>query len=150
MTTYGMPYLLEDKTGKLTGSDFVDINDRFRLTLRCTARGSTHTTYIIYDKAYMTDSVTPLVTLNFGPNHSLGTISFGSGAQIPINEFLVETSAHGRLVSISHTSPTLIVIQRENKKVRGVRWPSVQMELEEYSRGGMDGRPSSNIFEVYF
>lgn len=141
MTTYGMPYLLEDKTGKLTGSDFVDINDRFRLALRCTARGPTHTAYIIYDKTYTTDSVRPLVALDFGPNNSLGNISFGSRAQMPISEFLVETSTPGRLVPIIHMSPTLIVIQRKDAEVHGVRWPSVQMELEDDSWRGMDGRP---------
>jgi len=92
MTTYGMPFFLEDKSGKLTGSDFVDINDRLCLALRCTARGSTRTAYVIYSK---TDSVTTLVTLDFGPNNSLGTISFGSGAQVPMSEFLVESSAPG-------------------------------------------------------
>jgi hypothetical protein len=132
MTTYGMPYLLEDKTGKLTGSDFVDINDRFRLALRCTARGPTRTAYIIYDKAYTTDSIRPLVTLDFGPNNSLGSISFGSGAQIPMSEFLVESSALGRLVSIMRTSPVLMVIQYKDEEIHGVRWPDIPMELEDY------------------
>ncbi|KAG1762884.1 hypothetical protein EDD22DRAFT_822936 [Suillus occidentalis] len=91
MTSYGMPYLLEDKTGKLTGSQFVDINDRLRLTLRCTARGSTHSTYIIYNTTVGTDSV---ATLNFGSNNSLGTIAFGSGPQVPMGSFL-EPSPNG-------------------------------------------------------
>ncbi|KAG1869766.1 hypothetical protein C8R48DRAFT_597385 [Suillus tomentosus] len=85
MTSYGMPYLLEDKTGKLTGSHFVDINDRLRLTLRCTTREAAHTTYIIYNTTAGTD---PVVTLNFGSNNSLGTITFGSGPQVPMNSFL--------------------------------------------------------------
>ncbi|KAG2154353.1 uncharacterized protein EDB93DRAFT_154911 [Suillus bovinus] len=85
MTSYGMPYLLEDKTGRLTGSHFVDINDRLRLTLRCTARESTHTTYKIYNAATGTD---PVVILNFGSNNSLGTITFGSGPQVSMNSFL--------------------------------------------------------------
>lgn len=80
-----MPYLLEDKTGKLTGSHFVDINDRLRLTLRCTTREATHTTYIIYTTTAGTD---PVVTLSFGSNNSLGTITFGSGPQVPMNSFL--------------------------------------------------------------
>ncbi|KAG2135476.1 hypothetical protein DEU56DRAFT_737755 [Suillus clintonianus] len=85
MTSYGMPYLLEDKTGKLTGSHFVDINDRLRFTLRCTSWGSTHATYIIYN---MTSGTDPVATLTFGSNNSLGTIAFGSGPQVPMSSFL--------------------------------------------------------------
>ncbi|KAJ8597445.1 hypothetical protein M405DRAFT_453827 [Rhizopogon salebrosus TDB-379] len=96
MTSYGMPFLLEDKTGKLTGSDFVDINDRLRLALRCTARGPTNTAYMIYDRTYTTDSVRrPLAVLDFGSNNSLGTITFGSGAQMLMSEFLVDSPAPG-------------------------------------------------------
>ncbi|KAG1751433.1 uncharacterized protein EDB91DRAFT_1243698 [Suillus paluster] len=101
MTSYGMPYLLEDKTGKLTGSQFVDINDRLRLTLRCTARESTHATYIIYS-ASGSDSGKPLVALDFGPNNSLGAIAFGSGPQIPMNSFL-ESSPIGSAKSRKFT-----------------------------------------------
>lgn len=94
-----MPYLLEDKTGNLTGSHFVDINDRLRLMLRCTTRGSTHATYIICNTTAGTE---PVVTLNFGSNNSLGTIAFGSGPQVPMSSFL-ESSPNGSAKSRTFT-----------------------------------------------
>jgi hypothetical protein len=140
MTSYGMPFLLEDKTGKLTGSDFVDINDRLRLALRCTARGPTNTAYMIYDRTYTTDSVRrPLAVLDFGSNNSLGTITFGSGAQMLMSEFLVDSPAPGRLVSIIRTLSVLIVIQHKDEEVCRVRWPCIPMELEECKQRRMDG-----------
>jgi hypothetical protein len=97
-TVYGMPYLLEDKTGKLTGSDFVDMNDRLRLRLRCTAQASTHTAYMIYNATHGNDPTTPLVALAFGPHNSLGTITIRSGAPIPMDQYLAKLS---RLASVA-------------------------------------------------
>ena len=95
MTTYGMPYFLADKTGLLSGSEFNDVNDRMRLVYRCTANDSTHKSYIIYDS-----SVTgvPSVVLDFGPDDSLGTISFGSDKSLPMKKYLSKVSMLGRCV----------------------------------------------------
>jgi len=86
-TVYGMPYLLEDKTGKLTGSDFVDMNDRLRFRLRCTAQAPTHTAYMIHNA---NDPSNPLIALAFGPNNSLGTITVRSGVPIPMDQYLAK------------------------------------------------------------
>ncbi|KAH7923155.1 hypothetical protein BV22DRAFT_1048391 [Leucogyrophana mollusca] len=99
MTTYGMPYFLEDKTGKLTESDFVDINDRLCLRLRCTAREPTHTAYMIYNVTCASDLLKPLVALDFGPDDTLGTIAFGSGSQMAMKQYLTKLSPLGRLPS---------------------------------------------------
>ncbi|EGO00477.1 hypothetical protein SERLA73DRAFT_136371 [Serpula lacrymans var. lacrymans S7.3] len=96
MTHYGMPYLLEDKTGELSGSDFNDLNDRMCLRLRCTARESTHTAYMIFDITHHSDGLQkPLAALDFGPNESLGTISYSSGSQIPMKDYLMKLSTFG-------------------------------------------------------
>lgn len=95
-TVYGMPYLLEDKTGKLAGSDFVDMNDRLRLRLRCTAQAPTHTAYMIHNVTHGNDSSNPLMALAFGPNNSLGTITICSGAPIPMEQYLTKLSPLGR------------------------------------------------------
>lgn len=100
-TVYGMPYLLEDKTGKLSGSDFVDMNDRLRLQLRCTAQTPTHTAYMIHNATHGHDPLNPLIALTFGPNNSLGTITMRSGAPIPMNEYLAKLSSLGRLAPIA-------------------------------------------------
>jgi hypothetical protein len=99
-TTFGMPYLLEDKTGKLTGSDFVDINDRLRLRLRCTAQAPTHTAYMILNMTHGNDARNPLIALAFGADNSLGTITIGSGVSMTMKQYLVKLSSLGRLASI--------------------------------------------------
>ncbi|KAF9066701.1 hypothetical protein BDP27DRAFT_1384231 [Rhodocollybia butyracea] len=101
MTTYGMPYFLEDKTGKLTGSEFVDIHDRLRLTYRrSTDKQSPHTAYMIYNTSphiYNPAFAQALVALDFGPEHALGTVSFSSKICIPMKKYLVKLSARGRM-----------------------------------------------------
>jgi hypothetical protein len=90
MPHYGMHYILEDKSGMLTGSDFVDINDRLRLSFRCTAHDQTRTAYMIYDSRYGSG---PLVALDFGSHNSLGVINFASsGRQLPMKNYLVKRS----------------------------------------------------------
>ncbi|KAH7888917.1 hypothetical protein F5I97DRAFT_766172 [Phlebopus sp. FC_14] len=94
-TTYGMPFLLEDKTGRLTGTDFVDINDRLHLRLRCTAQASTHTAYMILKVTHGSASSNPLVALTFGADNSLGTITFASGVSMSMKQYLTKVSSFG-------------------------------------------------------
>ncbi|THV04389.1 hypothetical protein K435DRAFT_826860 [Dendrothele bispora CBS 962.96] len=101
MATYGLPYFLEDKTGKLTGSDFTDIHDRLRLTYRRTTDLSApHTAYMIYNTS---PNSTPgsyssaLIALAFGPNNDLGTVSFSSKVSIPMKKYLMKVSSVGRI-----------------------------------------------------
>lgn len=96
-----MPYLLEDKTGKLTGSDFVDMNDRLRFRLRCSAQAPTHTAYMIHNATHGQDPSDPLIALAFGPNNSLGTITIRSGAPLPMDQYLAKLSPLGRSALIA-------------------------------------------------
>lgn len=96
MTSYGMAFFLEDRTGELTGSEFVDLYDRMRLTYRCTARDSSHVAYVIYDATTSSGASRPLVALDFGPNHQLGTISFGPGSSMEMKKYLTKLSPFGR------------------------------------------------------
>ncbi|KAE9389962.1 hypothetical protein BT96DRAFT_959896 [Gymnopus androsaceus JB14] len=101
MLVVGLMLLIPvNKTGKLTGSEFVDIHDRLRLTFRrSTVKDSSHTAYMIYN----TSSHIPnpacaqaLVALDFGPGSSLGTVSFSSNICIPMKKYLMKLSARGR------------------------------------------------------
>jgi hypothetical protein len=85
MTKYGMPFFLEDKTGLLTGSDFIDLHDRMGLTYRRSAQDATRTAYMIYDLASSRRSAAPmpLAVLDFGSNNSLGTIIFPADGRRP-------------------------------------------------------------------
>jgi hypothetical protein len=99
-TNYGMPFFLEDKTGRLTGSDFVDINDRLRLRLRCTAQEPTHTAYMVHDVTHGNNASNPLIALAYGPDNSLGTITIGPGGPKAMKQYLVKLTPLGRLVPI--------------------------------------------------
>ncbi|KAJ7082122.1 hypothetical protein C8R44DRAFT_722440 [Mycena epipterygia] len=97
MTRYGMPYILEDTTGRLTGSQFIDIHERLHLTVRCTARDSCHTSYMIYNTnpaVFQSPIPKPLAGLDFGPDNSLGTISFSS-VGMPMRKYLTKPTPIG-------------------------------------------------------
>ncbi|KAJ7830653.1 hypothetical protein B0H14DRAFT_2806808 [Mycena olivaceomarginata] len=79
MTRYGIPYIFEDTTGRLTGSEFIDIHDRLRFTVRCTAHDTCHTSAI----------PRPLVALDFGANNTLGSISVAS-VPMPMRKYLTK------------------------------------------------------------
>ncbi|KAG9316798.1 hypothetical protein JVU11DRAFT_2863 [Chiua virens] len=94
-TVYGMPYLLEDKTGQPTESEFVDMHDRLRLRLHCSAQTPTHTAYMIHNVTHGHNPSDPLIALAFGPNNSLGTITVRSGAPKAMGDYLVKLSPLG-------------------------------------------------------
>ncbi|KAJ7627127.1 hypothetical protein FB45DRAFT_1004699 [Roridomyces roridus] len=97
MTRYGMPYILEDKSGQLTGSEFVDIHERLHLTVRCTQRNSSHTMYMIYNTTptvFQSTIPRPLVGLDFGKDNALGTISV-AGVPTPMRKYLTKVSLIG-------------------------------------------------------
>ena len=105
MTNFGIPFFLEDTTGKLTGTDFVDLHNRTHLSLRQTLRDAHRTAYIIYDLSARpgarTGLLVPLATLDFGPNNALGTVQIGSGSHIPMEQYLVKsTGANGCVLSL--------------------------------------------------
>ncbi|KAJ7597626.1 hypothetical protein C8J56DRAFT_920548 [Mycena floridula] len=96
MTHYGIPYFLEDKSGRLSGGEFVDLHDRLRLDYRCTARDSTHTAYMIYKtnpQSYQSSVPTALIALDFGPHNTLGTVSFSPHLSIPMKKYLYKGSS---------------------------------------------------------
>ena len=91
---YFLPYFLEDQTGRLTGSEFIDLHDRMSLIYRRCGRDATRPMYVIYDKKqkYSCAQI-PFVALEFGPDDSLGTITFpGDGRQLPMEDYLTKLS----------------------------------------------------------
>lgn len=97
-TKFGLPFFLEDKTGRLTGSDFNDLHDRMKLFYRPRSRDPSRGIYDIYDvSSGRNDSCeTPVVTLTFGSDNSLGTIKFSyeSGSQ-DMGTYLSQVNAVG-------------------------------------------------------
>ena len=97
MTTFGMPLFLEDRTGRLTGSEFVDLYDRARFSLRCTQHDAERSLYMIYnmfsDETFgRTNIPVPAACLEFGPNNSLGKVKIGRADYIPMDQYLTKVS----------------------------------------------------------
>ncbi|RPD58662.1 hypothetical protein L227DRAFT_504878 [Lentinus tigrinus ALCF2SS1-6] len=93
MTNFGLPFFLEDTTGKIGGSDFVDLHNRMHLSLKQTLRDAHHTAYIIYDLSSRAAGgrgglLVPLATLDFGPNNALGTVKIGDGDHVQMGHYL--------------------------------------------------------------
>lgn len=123
-----MPYFLEDQTGELTGSEYVDIHNRLRFSLRCTLRDAQHTAYMIYDMSARDGSrnglLVPVACLDFGANHALGTVKIGERPHVQMHQYLAKVSSLGRSV-VLRTSRKEVVLtamtrQLEDQEVRRV------------------------------
>ncbi|KAI0731622.1 hypothetical protein C8Q72DRAFT_213201 [Fomitopsis betulina] len=96
MTSCGLPFFLEDQTGELTGSEFVDLYNRMRLSLRCTLRDVSHTAYMIYELSSRPNAHgAPLACLEFGPNHALGTVKIAHGETVSMAQYLAKAGGIG-------------------------------------------------------
>lgn len=99
MTVYGLPLFLEDKTGKLSGTDFTDIYDRPPF-LRVTQVSQTDRFLrLIYELGTSRGGYSePAVTMEFGLDYSLGHIYFGrsSSRAMPMDRYLKRVSSSGR------------------------------------------------------
>jgi hypothetical protein len=113
-----LPFILEDRTGQLTGSDFDDIYDR--MFLRVARQPRTPSTVIIYKMGRRSSSrrdslphqhqspfhphSSPSARLEYGPQDSLGYVSFQQGAQMPMHRYLRKTSIFGGSLSRKFTA----------------------------------------------
>lgn len=102
-----VPYVLEDRTGLNTASDFDDMYDRIffrvaRLPQRTTTmiysmnmRGSRHRDKLPFNQE-------PVAILDFSPNETLGTISYVQpplNFSLPMSRYLRKTSIFGGCVA---------------------------------------------------
>lgn len=76
----GLPFMLEDRSGSLSGSEFVDLHDRMYLSLRCRRRdpngASQYEIYNMRSKQYNF----PVATLEYGVGGALGSVTLiGAG-----------------------------------------------------------------------
>lgn len=96
MTSCGLPFFLEDQTGELTGTEFVDLYNRMRLSLRCTLRDASHTAYMIYDLSSRPNAFSsPLACLDFGAHNALGTVKIRNGENVSMGQYLVKAGGTG-------------------------------------------------------
>ncbi|PSS38008.1 hypothetical protein PHLCEN_2v148 [Hermanssonia centrifuga] len=97
-----MPYIFEDLTGELTGSEFVDLNGRLYFRLHCTLRTPERAAYMIYDmtstqRAGRGGVMVPVACLDFGANNALGTVSIRQGPYIEMERYLSRVARNNSL-----------------------------------------------------
>lgn len=102
MYTGPLPYVFEDRTGQLYGSDFDDMYDRLFYRV---SREPHKTVTMLYDMGRRAsrhrDSLSfqrqPIATLEFKSDRSLGNICFAvnRNVPVPINRYLTRTSIFG-------------------------------------------------------
>ena len=106
MTVYGLPLFLEDISGSLDGSDFVDIHGRMKLTLRCTLRDRSRAVYMVQND--QSHSRSPSAVLDFTPPGGLGSIIVGNARPMPMDQYLCKVSRFGRF-ALRNNAPLLIL-----------------------------------------
>jgi hypothetical protein len=107
MVKTGIPFMLEDKTGSLSNSNFVDLYGRMSLLLRCTSRDTDGASqYSIYNLNLMRHDM-PVATLEYGAAGALGDITTigpgGSPQTQPMAAFLVEVGGYATSLPSSYS-----------------------------------------------
>lgn len=91
----GMPIFLEDTTGDLYNSDFVDYYSRMAFNIRCTLRSPERSVFAVTDmqaSAGRNGLAVSISTLVFGANNALGTIQYGQKEHVAMDQYLVKVS----------------------------------------------------------
>lgn len=94
---FDLPIFLEDQTGLLTGSVFVDLYDRQKISYLCLSDAS-DTTYGIFNSN--SPRFRPDIILEFGVDNSLGTIKLGKSDAIAMDDYLPRVSSSARCNSL--------------------------------------------------
>ncbi|KAJ3524646.1 hypothetical protein NMY22_g10905 [Coprinellus aureogranulatus] len=98
-TRHFLPLFLEDRSGLLTGSEFVDVHDRIKLSYRRTRHDQRGYQYCVFDTtSSRTDALTkPVVVLEFGTKGELGTVTFALARRtMRMDEYLQKASGNSR------------------------------------------------------
>lgn len=160
-TVYGIPLFFEDKTGKISGTDFTDIYDRSPF-LRLTQVSQSDRFLRLIHELGSTSSrggySEAAVTMEFGTDYSLGNIYFGrsSSRAMPMDRYLRRLSSSGSsLVRVFRASDGADYVwgYRVN---RDHEWTCTNMEtmklISHYDlkpEGEPPYRSSGNVLTVY-
>ncbi|KAK7444004.1 hypothetical protein VKT23_015401 [Stygiomarasmius scandens] len=161
-----LPYVFEDRTGQLNGSDFDDMYDRlfFRVSRPVPSKPVT----MIYDMGRRAtrhrDSLPfqrdPIAILEFGPAESLGNITYctpkSTNVPIPMNRYLRRTSLFGRSLSRKFTGSDGREYRWSHRTTPGQEW-TLTTGTENYLVAHFDLKPpdvwvmdvSGNTLTVY-
>jgi hypothetical protein len=107
MVKTGIPFMLEDWSGSLSSSTFIDLYGRMSLILRCTRRDPDGASqYAIYNSD-STQRDMPVATLEYGAAGALGDITTigpgGSPQTQPMAAFLVEVGGYATVLLSSYS-----------------------------------------------
>lgn len=93
-TLFGMPFFLEDQSGDIENSEFNDLYNRMRFSLRKTsADDAANTTLMVYDlsspsASSRNDLRVPVACLTFGAGPTLGTVRIKTGPAVNMEQYL--------------------------------------------------------------
>ncbi|KAE9408527.1 hypothetical protein BT96DRAFT_873126 [Gymnopus androsaceus JB14] len=129
MYTGPLPYVFEDRTGQLYGSDFDDMYDRLFYRV---SREPHKTVTMLYDMGRRAsrhrDSLPfqrqPIAILDFLPDRSLGNICYAVNGNVPIpmNRYLKRTSIFGGSLSRKFTGSDGKDYRWSHRSVQGQEW----------------------------
>jgi hypothetical protein len=107
MVKTGIPFMLEDKSGSLSSSNFTDLYGRMSLLLRCTRRDPNGASQYAIHNLDSTQRDMPVATLEYGAAGALGeitTIGIGGSPQTrPMAAFLVEVGGYATVLPSSYS-----------------------------------------------
>jgi len=134
MTYYGQDYMLEDKTGWLTGSDYDDIHDANVSLKMHTARTNPYRLHDLW-----TARARPFLIINnlllcwSSVQKHFGTVSFQTGVRIPmsiiLSGFLRWTGGAVDPVCMINIYLRVSKLQISHAKVRSTGWATVSVAL---------------------
>ncbi|KAG6825235.1 hypothetical protein H0H92_004325 [Tricholoma furcatifolium] len=124
------PYILEDRSGSLTLTDFDDLYDRVFFRIAKQPNGSTTNIYIMHIRGSPhRDSLPftsrPSVSLEFGASQRLGTITFYRSPQpvaIQMQTYLKKTGIFGSSLIRKFTAFDGTQYQWSHRAVEGQEW----------------------------
>ncbi|KZT23224.1 hypothetical protein NEOLEDRAFT_1069911 [Neolentinus lepideus HHB14362 ss-1] len=137
--TKGLPYILEDRNGSLTATDFDDIYDRVFLRVAQAPQRSQHALSVIYDMGRRSASsraddyrhfrYNPSVVMQFGLDGSLGTVTFMNPAvSMPMGKYLRRASFLGGSLSRKFMATDGQEYKWGNRIVEGQEWTCVSAD----------------------
>ncbi|KAI0266951.1 hypothetical protein BC834DRAFT_842685 [Gloeopeniophorella convolvens] len=83
MVKLGLPFMLEDKTGSLSNSDYKDLYDRMYLGVRCTRRESNGASQYAVFNYLPSEWSDPAVSLEYGVGGTPGAVTFMRAGRTP-------------------------------------------------------------------
>ncbi|KAF8634278.1 hypothetical protein AX17_004234 [Amanita inopinata Kibby_2008] len=150
-TSQSVALLLEDKTGQLTGSEFVDKYNRLSLSYRCTSQDENRVTYSVFDQTNgILVAFVPIFMLEFGADNSLGVIHFGPKESLQMKKYLTKPSILAGTRTRKFTSRDGNEYTWQYRNSDDFEWTCSNSsgELAAYYRRGGPNRNPSNMLIV--